>query len=87
MFAPTFTESSTVSSEGSTESSEIFFHIAETDSSEISSYEAEAGEQEADNSSEQELDSLPPLLLESEAVARREDEKEVQEEKEGECRR
>ena len=31
MFAPTFTESSTVSSEGSTESSEIFFHIAETE--------------------------------------------------------
>ena len=57
MFAPTFTESSTVSSEGSTESSEIFFHIAETETSEISSYEAEAGEQEADNGSEQESDS------------------------------
>ena len=42
MFAPTFTESSTVSSEGSTESSEIFLHIAETETNEISSYEAEA---------------------------------------------
>ena len=87
MFAPTFIESSTVSSEGSTESSEIFFHIAETETSAISSYEAEAGEQEADDRSEQESVSLPPLLSESEVVARREDEKEVQEEKEGECRR